>query len=52
MTGIYVSKKVNGTWTAAERVVLQDSGKLALDGAAFVKDGVMWFASAREGLRV
>jgi hypothetical protein len=49
VTGIYVSKKVNGVWTVAERVVLQVSGKLALDGAAFVQDGVMWFASAREG---
>jgi len=49
VTGIYVSRKVNGVWTAAERVVLQDHGKLALDGAEFVQDDVMWFASAREG---
>lgn len=38
VTDFYISKKVNGTWTVAERVVLQDSGKLALDGAAFVQD--------------
>jgi hypothetical protein len=49
VTGIYVSRWVNGSWSAAERVVLQDAGKLALDGAEFVQDSVMWFASAREG---
>jgi len=49
VTGIYVSKKQNGVWGAAERVLLQDSGKLALDGAEFVQGNVMWFASAREG---
>ena len=49
VTGIYVSKRQNGTWSAAERVVLQEAGKLALDGAAFVQDDTMWFASAREG---
>lgn len=49
VTGIYVSRKVNGVWSNAERVVLQNSGKLALDGAEFVQDDVMWFASAREG---
>jgi Tol biopolymer transport system component len=49
VTGIYVSRKVNGSWTTAERVVLQNAGKLALDGAEFVQGDVMWFASAREG---
>lgn len=49
VTGIYVSKKQNGVWGPAERVVLQDAGKLALDGAEFVQDDTMWFASAREG---
>jgi hypothetical protein len=49
VTGIYVSTKQNGTWGAAERVFLQDPGKLALDGAAFVLDTTMWFVSAREG---
>ncbi len=49
VTGIYVSKRVNGSWPAAERVILQDPGKLALDGAEFVQGNVMWFASAREG---
>jgi hypothetical protein len=49
VTGIYVSKKRNGEWSPAERVVLQDTGKLALDGAEFVQGDIMWFASAREG---
>lgn len=49
VTGIYVSKKQNGIWGSAERVVLQNASKLALDGAEFVQGNVMWFASAREG---
>ena len=49
VTGIYVSKQQNGEWGIAERVVLQDAGKLALDGAEFVSGNTMWFASAREG---
>jgi hypothetical protein len=49
VTGIYVSHKQNGTWNKAERIILQDPGKLALDGAEFVQDDTMWFASAREG---
>ena len=49
VTGIYVFQKVNGNWSAAERVLLQDPGKLALDGCEFVQDNVMWFCTAREG---
>jgi hypothetical protein len=49
VTGIYMSKKQDGAWGTAERIILQDSGKLALDGAEFVQNGIMWFASAREG---
>lgn len=50
VTGIYVSKKQeNGSWTEAKRVVLQDAGKLALDGCEFVLEDMMWFCSAREG---
>ena len=49
VTGIYVSKKAGGLWGEPERVVLQDVGKLALDGAEFVQGDTMWFASAREG---
>jgi hypothetical protein len=49
VTGIYVSRWQNGAWSKAERVILQDPGKLALDGAEFVQGNTMWFASAREG---
>lgn len=49
VTGIYVSTRQNGAWNTAERVILQDAGKLALDGAEFVQGDLMWFASAREG---
>ena len=49
VTGIYVSNMLNGSWGKAERVVLQDPGKLAMDGAEFVQGDTMWFASAREG---
>lgn len=49
VTGIYVSKKQYGVWSNPERVVLQDSGKLALDGCEFVQGNSMWFCSAREG---
>ncbi len=47
--GIYVSRKENGVWTEPERVLLQDKGKLAMDGCEFVQDNVMYFCSAREG---
>ena len=47
--GIYVSHKVNGAWTEPERVLLQSSGKLALDGCEVVQDNIMYFCSAREG---
>ena len=49
VTGIYVSHRVDGAWTAPERVLLQKPGKLALDGCAFVDKDVLWFCSAREG---
>lgn len=49
VTGIYVSKMVNGSWSDAKRVILQDQGRLALDGCACVQGGVIWFCSAREG---
>ena len=47
--GIYVSRKVNGVWTEPERVLLQDEGKLAMDGCEFVQEDIMYFCSAREG---
>jgi hypothetical protein len=49
VTGIYVSKKVNGVWEKPERVVLQDADKQSLDGAEFVQNDTMWFCSARTG---
>ncbi len=47
--GIYVSKKTDSGWSEPDRVVLQDPGKLALDGAEFVQGNLMYFCSAREG---
>lgn len=49
VTGIYVSHNINGVWSAPERVVLQKTGKLSLDGCTFVQGDKMWFCSAREG---
>jgi hypothetical protein len=49
VTGIYVSTKNNTIWSKPQRVLLQDSGKLALDGAEFIMVTTMWFVSAREG---
>jgi hypothetical protein len=49
VTAIYRSRWVNGTWSQPERIVLQDEGKLALDGCEFVLGDTMWFCSAREG---
>lgn len=49
VTGIWVSYKSEGVWSNAERVWLQEPGKLALDGAVSIFGNEMWFASAREG---
>ena len=50
VTGIWVSYSNDaGDWSAPERVWLQEPGKPALDGAPFVQDDEIWFASAREG---
>ena len=49
VTGIYVAKKQNGDWSQAQRVRLQDSDELSLDGCEFVLGDVMWFCSARKG---
>ena len=49
VTGIYVFHRVDGGWSAAERVMLQDPGKLALDGCEFVMGDMMLFCTAREG---
>ena len=47
--GIYVSKYNQGIWSEPTRIVLQDKGKLAMDGCEFVQDNIMYFCSAREG---
>ena len=47
--GIYKSKKVDGSWTEPEKVILQYKDKLSLDGCQYVYSDVMWFCSAREG---
>ena len=49
VTGVWISKKQGDSWGEAERVWLQEPGKLALDGAVCVQGTEMWFASAREG---
>jgi hypothetical protein len=49
VTGIYVFHKENGNWSTAERVMLQDPGKAAMDGCGFVLDDKIWFCTAREG---
>ena len=49
VTGIYMSKKVNGQWQKPERVWLQDADKLSLDGCEFVQGNKIWFCTAREG---
>lgn len=49
VTGIWASKKSAAGWAKPERVILQDAGKLALDGCEFVQGDDMWFCSAREG---
>ena len=49
VTGIYVSKKVDGQWQDPERVWLIEPGKAVLDGCEFVSGNKMWFCSAREG---
>ncbi len=50
VTGIWASTRLpDGTWAEAERIHLQDEGKLALDGAEFIQGDTMLFASAREG---
>ena len=49
VTGLYVSQLDDGRWGKPERIILQEPGKLAMDGCAFVQDDRMWFCSAREG---
>jgi hypothetical protein len=50
VTGIYVAQAEGDSWGEPARVVLQDAGRLALDGCAFVDTVQLWFCTAREGL--
>ena len=47
VTGIWWCKKVNGSWTEPQKIVLCDD--VSLDGAEFVLGDTMWFASVRVG---
>lgn len=49
VSGVWVAERSGETWSEAERVWLQEPGRLALDGAVCVQDDELWFASAREG---
>jgi hypothetical protein len=49
VTGIWVSRKVEGQWQPAERVFLQRTNDVALDGCVLVQGNQMWFCSARNG---
>jgi len=49
VSGIYVASYLDGVFQKPERVWLQESGKLALDGAEFVQGNDMLFATSREG---
>jgi hypothetical protein len=49
VTGIYVFQKQAEAWSEPQRVILQDPGKLALDGCEFVLGNLVYFCSAREG---
>lgn len=49
VSGIYVSAPGLDGWEDPERVLLQDAGKVALDGCAFVGRDQLFFCTAREG---
>ena len=43
VTGIYVTHRLESVWQEPRRVLLQNPGRLALDGCTFVRNDVMWF---------
>lgn len=49
VTGVWHSLRIQGVWTEAKRIWLNDPGHLSLDGAVCIQGSEMWFASAREG---
>ena len=46
-TGLWWTRLVNGTWTAPEKIILNDED--SLEGAECVVGTTMWFASVRAG---
>lgn len=49
VSGIYVATPSESGWEEPQRVMLQDPGKVALDGCADVLVDRLWFCTAREG---
>lgn len=49
VTGLYVSQHNGTTWADGQRILLNKSDKLSLDGCYFVQGHEMWFCSVREG---
>lgn len=47
VTGNWWCHKQGGSWTEPTRIILSDT--LALDGAPFYQDNILWFASFRVG---
>ena len=47
VTGIWWSKKISGTWSEPERIILNDD--LVLDGPLCIQGNTLWFASFRNG---
>jgi hypothetical protein len=50
VSGIYVASPAGSGWDEPERVVLQDPGRVSLEGCADVLVDRLWFCTAREGL--
>jgi hypothetical protein len=49
VSGVWHSLRIQGVWTEAKRIWLNDPDQLSLDGAVCIQGSEMWFASAREG---
>lgn len=49
VTGIYVTKKIDGEWQNPERVLLSKPGSAVGDGCEFVQNDVIYFCTVREG---
>jgi len=49
VSGIYFTRRIDGVWAEPERIMLQEPGKVSLDGCQFLQGDELWFCSAREG---